>query len=104
MTAIEDKVNSMFAIVRFKMFNQLLNGGEEETCEAMINGVSWSKTLNSGAKINAGLDIINTFSNKFDLYAPIFIDNKESVTKLIETNTQMINLIVDESAKSLTIK
>ncbi|WP_276317174.1 hypothetical protein [Anaerosphaera multitolerans] len=35
--------------------------------------------VNNAGKINAGLDIINTLSEHYDIYAPVFVDNAESV-------------------------
>lgn len=99
---IEDKVNSMFSLVKFKMFNGLVNGGSEEVCEALINGVPYLD-VNNGAKIQGGLDIIRTLSKHYDIYAPVFIDNRESVTEIPEMNCQVINLIVDPAYKELKV-
>ena len=104
---IEERINSMFKVVRFKMFEQQLNGGEIETCEAMVNGVPFSD-LNSAGRINAGLDIINAICNFEGVYAPIFIDNAESVNAMMPTTSQTIRLVVTEDKslvvnKSLTI-
>ena len=83
-------------MVKFKLFNNLVNGGLEECCEPLVNGVPFSSNLNTAAKINAGVDIINTLSDYYNFYAPIFIDNRESVNDLIETESQVINLIVSK--------
>lgn len=95
--AVEDRINSMFSIVRFKMFEQQINGGEVETCEATVDGVPYSD-LNNAAKINAGLDIINAICRSEDVYAPIFIDNAESVNALLMTQSQMVRLVVTDDA------
>ncbi|WP_460265214.1 AAA family ATPase [Clostridium sporogenes] len=96
---LEEKVNSKFKYVKFKMFKNQINGGLEETCEPCINGVPYSSNLNSAAKINAGLDIINTLCNHYDINAPIFIDNRESTNKIIDVDSQIINLIVSKDKK-----
>ncbi len=93
--AVEDRINAMFQTVRFKMFEQQINGGEVETCEATVEGVPFSD-LNNAAKINAGLDIINAICRSEGVYAPIFIDNAESVNELLPTQSQMVRLIVTE--------
>ena len=93
--AVEDRINAMFQTVRFKMFEQQINGGEVETCEATVDGVPFSD-LNNAAKINAGLDIINAICRSEGVYAPIFIDNAESVNELLPTQSQMVRLIVTE--------
>ena len=100
---VESRINGLFRIVKFKMFEQQINGGEIETCEAMVNGVPFSD-LNDAMKINAGLDIINAISNANGISAPIFIDNRESVTEIVSVPAQVINLIVDRNCKSLKIE
>lgn len=97
---VSSRVNSMFQIVKFKMFNQQINGGIEETCEAMVDGVTISNVNNAG-RINAGLDIINVLSEFYSVSAPCFIDNAESVTKTIEFKNQLIKLIVSQEYNKL---
>lgn len=98
---VEERINGKFKIVKFKMYNQQNNGGESQTCEATINGVSYANTLNTADKLNAGLDIINAFSKQFNIYAPIIIDNRESVCNIITTESQVINLVVSANNKTL---
>lgn len=93
---LEGSINSKFKYVSFKLFNTLVNGSLEECCEALVNGVPYTTNANTAAKYNAGLDIINTLSDHYGVYAPIFIDGRESVNKLIDTNNQVINLIVSQ--------
>lgn len=99
---IEDKVNSMFSLVKFKMFNGLINGGSEEVCETLINGVPYGD-VNGAGKIQGGLDIIKSLSKHYDCYAPVIIDNRESCTEIPEMNCQVISLIVDPTCKELKV-
>ena len=99
-----DRINSRFQYARFKLFDQQVNGGLTECCETTINGVPYATALNKGARINAGLDIINTLSEHFSFSAPVFIDNAEAVTRLIPINAQMIRLVVSEADKSLRVE
>lgn len=101
--ALERVVNSKFKFVKFKMFDEQINGGLKETCEAMVNGVPYSD-VNTASKINAGLDIINVLSEFYGISAPIFIDNAESVHTLIDSESQMIRLVVSELSKALEVK
>ena len=99
-TALLDKeINSRFKYVKFKFRNELINGGYEDCCEPLVDGVPYSRNLNNGAKINAGLDIINTLQQHYSTYAPVFIDNKESVNKPLDLNCQTIYLTVTEDDK-----
>lgn len=99
---IEHKVNDLFAIVKFRMFESLINGGEVETCVATINGVPFAD-LNSASRINAGLDIINAISKHYNVVAPIFIDNAESINEIMATQSQQVRLQVSNES-TLTIK
>lgn len=101
---LEEKINNKFKFARFKLFEQQINGGLQEVCETLYEGVPYSSGLNNAAKINVGLDIINTLSDHYGFSAPIFIDNAEAVTQLIETNSQMISLIVSENDKKLRVE
>ncbi|MBW9158899.1 AAA family ATPase [Clostridium tagluense] len=96
---LEEKVNSKFKYVSFKMFRNQINGGLEEVCEPCVDGVPFASNLNTAAKINAGLDIINTLCSHYGVNAPIFVDNKESVNKTIDVDSQVINLIVSKDKK-----
>lgn len=100
--AVKRKINGMFKIVKFKMFDTQINGGEVETCEATVNGVPFSD-LNDAGRINAGLDIINAICGANGVYAPIFIDNAESVNELLPTQSQKIRLVVSTD-KELVIE
>lgn len=101
---LTDKINSKFKYARFNLFKENINGGIEETCETTYHGVPYSSGLNNAAQINVGLDIINTLSEHYGVRAPIFIDNAESVVKLIDIDAQIISLVVSESDKALRIE
>ncbi|MES1046344.1 hypothetical protein HYI36_00760 [Bacillus sp. Gen3] len=101
---LEKKINSKFKYARFKLFEEQINGGLKETCVTTFNGVPYDSGLNNAARINVGLDIINTLSEHYGLLAPIFIDNREAVTKLIETKSQTISLVVSEKDKVLRVE
>lgn len=94
-SSLEEKINGQFEIVRWKMFSQQVNGGIEECCDAMVNGVTITG-LNSEARINAGADVIRAFSRKLNLFLPVFFDNAESVTDLLPTESQVIRLVKPE--------
>lgn len=101
--ALENNINQKFEHVTFKLFETQINGGEIECCEALINGVPFHNA-NTASKINAGIDIINTLCNFYNTNAPIFIDNRESVTELINSKSQLINLIVSPNDKTIRVE
>ena len=98
--AIEKRNKEYFKLVRFKMFEEQINGGINETCIATVNGVPYSD-LNHAMKINAGLDIINSLQKIYQISAPIWIDNAEAITKFEDINSQCIKLYVAEGYKKL---
>lgn len=95
---LEDKLNSKFKTVKFKLFDIQVNGGINETFVTTVNGVPF-EDLNNAMKINAGLDIINTLTDYYNFKAPIFIDNRESVNEIVDVESQVINLIVSRDKK-----
>ena len=100
---LEDKINSKFRMARFKLFNVLVNGGIEECCETVYNGVPYSN-LNNGARLNIGLDIINTLAEHYGFAPPVWLDNAESVTDILPTKGQQIRLVVSEKDKQLRVE
>lgn len=105
---LDDKINAKFHNVRFKLFEQQINGGIKEVCDVMVpadNGslVSFSDT-NDAARLNAGLDIIDTLSSFWGISMPVVVDNAESVVKLKEIAPQVIRLVVSGEDKTLRVE
>lgn len=97
MLKISESINQHFKTVNFKLFELQLNGGLKECCECTVNGVPYS-TLNSGHRIVAGFDIIQSLSELYGVTAPIFIDNAESLNEynVPDMAAQMILLAVSD--------
>lgn len=99
---LEKKVNDLFTNVQFKMFEPFITtGGIKPTCECTMHGTPY-RDLSTSEKINAGIDIINAMCAFNDTYAPLLIDNAESITDILPTRSQQILLIVSRD-KDLTI-
>lgn len=98
---IEKKVNDAFRTVRWNLFKKQENGGIKPCCEAMVDGHEYNDGLNSAAKLNAGLDIIDTLSRIFGKSVPIWIDNAESVTSYLPVDAQVIRLYVSAGDRKL---
>lgn len=100
--ALETAVNGKFKIARFRMFQTQKNGEESECCDVVYpNG---STNLSTGERLQTGIDIINTLSKYYGVTAPIWIDNAEGVTLPIETDAQVIRLIVSDKDKKLRVE
>lgn len=107
-SALTERINGKFKRVRFRLFIEQLNGGLKEDCEVMIprdDGTLVPYTFaNNAARINAGLEIINTLAEHWNIRMPVFIDNAESVTHLENSDTQIIRLVVSEADKKLRLE
>lgn len=90
----EEQANGLFSYIQWKLFDVQTNGGIKETCEPMVNGVPYAD-VNTAGKINAGLDIINTLSEFYGVYAPTFVDQQESIVHPIEKKGQVVYLAVE---------
>jgi len=101
---LNEKINSNFEITRFKLFNTLVDGGVVDCCEITVDGVPFNSGLNSAAQTNAGLDVCKTLMGHYGLKAPVFVDNAESVSELVDMDTQVIRLVVSEPDKKLRIE
>lgn len=99
---LEKKVNKMFDIVRFTMFEHHLNGNIKTKCECTMHGTPYQDLSNS-EKINAGIDIINAMCRHHNAFAPIIVDNAESITDILPTASQQIRLVVSAQDKELTV-
>ena len=101
-TFVEGNINSLFRIARFRLFREQANGGIEDRCDVVYDGVPYI-SVNSGTKINLGIDIINTLSRFYGVSVPLFVDNAESVTNLEAAECQIIRLVVSEKDKELRV-
>ena len=99
---VENGINDKFRLAKFRLFREQANGGVEDRCDVVYDGVPYMG-LNNGMKINVGIDIINTLSRAYGVTVPLFVDNAESVTNLEKTDCQVIRLVVSESDKELRI-
>lgn len=98
------KIAEKIPNVQFVMFRpNITNEGIEECCETCYHGVPY-QDLNTGARLNVGLEIINALIAQYKVSAPIFVDNAESIVKLVDTPAQLIRLVVSEADKSLRVE
>ncbi len=100
---VEERVNAHFALARFKLFDEQINGGLADACEITVGGVPYAD-LNHAMRVNAGLDVIRTLSGYYGHSAPIFIDNAESVVSLMADGVQTIRLVVNAADRQLRLE
>lgn len=100
MDLVSQEINGQFQLIKWKLFEEQINGGIRDVCIATYKGVPYA-SVNSGGKILIGLDIINTLSKEKDIQVPVWIDNAESVTdyKGLKLESQEIRLKAIEGKK-----
>lgn len=103
LNSVSASINGQFELVKWKLFEQAINGGIAETCELTVNGVGYAE-LNSAGRIQAGLDVIKTLSKVYDRYCPIWCDNRESVSVIPDMDAQVISLYVDPAYSAVTVE
>jgi len=100
---LSEEINNHFKYAKFKLFDIQINGGIAECCEVTFKGVEYSD-LNNAARISIGIDVINTLCKLNDKYAPIIVDNSESITDIPQATSQMICLIVNADDDMLRVE
>lgn len=90
---LEEEVNKHFSFVKWSMFKSNLDGDKKPFCECYHDGVPYS-SLNTSAKINAGIDIANTIASYYSVAVPIILDNCESNLHPLYSLGQQIRLSV----------
>lgn len=101
---LTDRINARFRMTSFKLFDEQLNGGLADTCTALVDGVPYDAGLNRAARINSGLDVIAVLQQHHGVNVPIFVDEGESVVELLDVDTQVVRLVVDERHPTLTVE
>ena len=100
---LSEEINNHFKYAKFKLFDMQINGGIAECCEVTYKGIAYSD-LNNAARISVGIDVINTLCKLNDKYAPIIVDNSESITNIPATTSQMIRLVVSADDDALRVE
>lgn len=75
-----DNINSMFMLVKWKLFDYAKNGGYKNVCVPMIDDKSiLTIASNKGNRILGRVDIVNSIQKIEGLNVPIFLDDVESL-------------------------
>ncbi|GHU51673.1 hypothetical protein AGMMS49975_05850 [Clostridia bacterium] len=106
---LNDKINEKFSTVRFQLFKQnITNDGIDDICDVLVPSDAGAFVpfgdANKAARLNAGIEIIGVLGKHYGIELPIFVDNAESVTRIIPTKGQLIRLVVSESDQALRLE
>ena len=103
---LTERINSKFHRLRFQLFVTQSNGGVDECCEVLVPNNEGTlvpyQYANKAAKVNAGLEIIETLSRHWNMTMPVFVDDAEGVQAVEKVSTQLIRLVVPPSWESLS--
>jgi exonuclease SbcC len=98
----EQRINGMFSMTKFRLFEYTIDGNEVEVCKPMLDGVEYG-TVNTAGKVAIGLDIIRALQRFHNAQFPIFCDGAESVNEFPQMENQMIYLrVTDETTLSVS--
>lgn len=105
---VTENINSKFQTVSWLLFKEQINGGLKECCEPLIPNAAGQlveyKSANTAARINAGLEIIETLDAHYGMHLPVIIDQAESVCHIRPMSEQTIRLVVSAEDKDLRIE
>lgn len=103
--AMEQRVNSLFRTVRFRLFEYTNEGGEVDTCMPLVgdDGVPYP-VANTAAQVWAGLEIIRVLQQHAGVSAPVFVDGAERVTHFPRMDHQAILLKVAQGVRPMRVE
>lgn len=102
--AMEQRVNSLFRTVRFRLFEYTNEGGEVDTCVPLVgdDGVPYP-VANTAAQVWAGLEIIRVLQQHAGVSVPVFVDGAERVTHFPRMDHQAILLKVAQGVRPMRV-
>lgn len=103
--AMEQRVNSLFRTVRFRLFEYTNEGGEVDTCVPLVgdDGVPYP-VANTAAQVWAGLEIIRVLQQHAGVSVPVFVDGAERVTHFPRMDHQAILLKVAQGVQPMRVE
>ena len=106
MDMLSERINGKFKVVKWKLFELQKNQKYAEVCVCMINGSCYGENTTSATeRMMAGMDIINTLQDIYEVKAPIFLDDADLYNdwNIPAMDCQLIKLCVSED-EELVIK
>lgn len=94
---LESDVNSNFEYIKVKMTEPQVNGDLKDVCQIMVDGESYDRNLNHGARILAEIDICRAFQKANNACLPIIIDDCESLDDWRVPNIENQLIIIKRS-------
>lgn len=99
MDMLSERINGKFKLVKWKLFEQQKNQKFAECCVCMVNGSCYGENTTSATeRMMAGMDIISTLQEIYQVEAPIFLDDADLYNEwnIPAMNCQLIKLCVSD--------
>ena len=103
---LDERINSRFKAVRFRLFKTQINGGLADCCDPLCpttSGLTPYESANNAAQILAGCEIASALGRYWGVTLPMLVDNAESIVSSIEMDAQVIRFVVSEADKRLRV-
>lgn len=94
---LESDVNSNFEYIKVKMTELQVNLDLKDVCQIMVDGESYDRNLNHGARILAEIDICRAFQKANNVCLPIIVDDCESLDDWRVPNIENQLIIIKRS-------
>lgn len=102
---LEESINRLFHSIRWKLFDFAKNGSLIDCCDATVDGIAYGlASLNTGACVNADIEIIHVLSDAYGVTVPCFVDNAERVNQIGFSGGQRILLQVTDDPELTIMK
>ena len=102
MDMLSERINEKFKVVKWRLFELQKNQKYAEVCVCMINGSCYGENTTSATeRMMAGMDIISTLQNIYEVEAPIFLDDADLYNNwnIPAMDCQLIKLCVSVDEK-----
>lgn len=99
MDMLSERINDKFKVVTWKLFEKQKNGRYADVCVCQINGSDYGENTTSATeRMMAGMDIISTLQDIYEVKAPIFLDDADLYNdwNIPAMDCQLIKLLVSE--------
>lgn len=99
MDMLLERINDKFKAVTWKLFEKQKNGRYADVCVCQINGSDYGENTTSATeRMMAGMDIISTLQDIYEVKAPIFLDDADLYNdwNIPAMDCQLIKLLVSE--------
>lgn len=98
---MDDRINSRFKIVRWKLFKAQMNGGIASVCEALY--APTGAPPSAGQKVAIGLEVVRVLQEFYGFRTAVWIDEAEGYTGTYDMPCQTIRLFAKEDADTLQV-